>query len=135
MRDVIALIMAGGKGERLYPLTKESAKPAVTFGGIYKIIDFTLSNCLNSNIRRIYLLSQYSNATLEYCQIYENGYNGLAAEQFNTITMDHCDVWRNGTNGVHVDASTLEVVAGFGFGEGVEFELADGATVHGPSLG
>ena len=65
MNEVLTMIMAGGKGERLYPLTKERAKPAVTFGGVYKIIDFTLSNCLNSNIRRMYLLSQYSNATLD----------------------------------------------------------------------
>jgi hypothetical protein len=51
-----------------------------------------------------------SNATMEYCQMYENGYNGLAAEQFNTIQMDHCEVWRNGTNGVHVDATTLGIL-------------------------
>lgn len=57
--------MAGGRGERLYPLTKEKAKPAVTFGGIYKVIDFTLSNCINSGIRRIHLLTQYSNASLD----------------------------------------------------------------------
>lgn len=56
--------MAGGRGERLFPLTREVAKPAVTFGGIYKIIDFTLSNCFNSGIRRIYLLTQYSNLTM-----------------------------------------------------------------------
>jgi glucose-1-phosphate adenylyltransferase len=65
MEKTLTMIMAGGRGERLYPLTKENAKPAVTFGGIYKIIDFTLSNCLNSGIRRIYLLTQYSNATLD----------------------------------------------------------------------
>ena len=65
MDKTLTMIMAGGQGERLYPLTKGKAKPAVTFGGIYKIIDFTLSNCLNSNIRRIYLLTQYSNATLD----------------------------------------------------------------------
>ena len=53
------LIMAGGRGERLFPLTRDKAKPAVTFGGIYKIIDFTLSNCINSGIRQIYVLTQY----------------------------------------------------------------------------
>lgn len=65
MTHTLTVIMAGGRGERLYPLTKEKAKPAVTFGGIYKIIDFTLSNCLNSGIRQIYLLTQYSSVTLD----------------------------------------------------------------------
>ncbi len=51
--------MAGGAGERLYPLTRDRAKPAVTFGGIYRIIDITLSNCINSDLRRVYILTQY----------------------------------------------------------------------------
>jgi glucose-1-phosphate adenylyltransferase len=63
-QDVLTLIMAGGRGERLYPLTRDVAKPAVTFAGSYKIIDFTLSNCFNSGIRQIYLLTQYSNLTM-----------------------------------------------------------------------
>lgn len=64
MRDVIALIMAGGKGERLYPLTKDRSKPAVPFGGIYRIIDVTLSNCINSNIYKIIVLPQYKAQSL-----------------------------------------------------------------------
>ena len=56
--------MAGGKGERLHPLTKDRAKPAVPFGGIYRIVDFTLSNCINSGIRRIYVLVQYKSMSL-----------------------------------------------------------------------
>jgi len=64
MRDVIALIMAGGKGERLYPLTKDRSKPGVPFGGIYRIIDVTLSNCINSNIYRIVVLPQYKAQSL-----------------------------------------------------------------------
>jgi len=56
--------MAGGKGERLYPLTKYRAKPAVPFGGIYRIIDFTLSNCINSGIRKIHVLIQYRSISL-----------------------------------------------------------------------
>ncbi len=60
----LAMILAGGKGERLYPLTQDRAKPAVPFGGIYRIIDFTLSNCLNSGIRRVYLLTQYKSLSL-----------------------------------------------------------------------
>jgi glucose-1-phosphate adenylyltransferase len=59
------MLMAGGRGERLYPLTKNRAKPSVRFGGIYRIIDFTLSNCLNSNIRRIYVLTQYRSVSLD----------------------------------------------------------------------
>src|SRR3990167_2290591 len=65
MRKVLTFIMAGGKGERLYPLTKDRAKPAVPFGGIYRIIDFTLSNCINSGLRKIYLLTQYKSASLQ----------------------------------------------------------------------
>jgi glucose-1-phosphate adenylyltransferase len=59
MKDVLAVILAGGKGSRLEPLTRDRAKPAVPFGGAYRIVDFTLSNCLNSGIRRIQLLTQY----------------------------------------------------------------------------
>lgn len=61
---VLAIIMAGGRGERLYPLTRDRAKPAVPFGGIYRIIDFTLSNCLNSDVRHIYALTQYKSTSL-----------------------------------------------------------------------
>ncbi|MBP1723043.1 MAG: glucose-phosphate adenylyltransferase, partial [Deltaproteobacteria bacterium] len=61
---ILAMILAGGKGERLYPLTQDRAKPAVPFGGIYRIIDFTLSNCLNSGVRRIDLLTQYKSLSL-----------------------------------------------------------------------
>lgn len=64
MRKVLTFIMAGGKGERLFPLTKDRTKPAVPFGGIYRIIDFTLSNCINSGLRRIYVLTQYKSASL-----------------------------------------------------------------------
>lgn len=61
----MTFIMAGGKGERLYPLTKDRTKPAVPFGGIYRIIDFTLSNCINSGLRKIYVLTQYKSASLQ----------------------------------------------------------------------
>ena len=64
MRGVIALVMAGGKGERLYPLTLDRSKPAVPFGGIYRIIDITLSNCINSNIYKIVILPQYKAQSL-----------------------------------------------------------------------
>ena len=65
MRDVLTFILAGGKGERLNPLTRDRAKPAVPFGGIYRIIDFTLSNCINSGLRRIYVLIQYKSFSLQ----------------------------------------------------------------------
>ena len=65
MARVLTLILAGGKGTRLEPLTRDRAKPAVPFGGIYRIIDFTLSNCLNSGLRRILLLTQYKGASLD----------------------------------------------------------------------
>ncbi|MFO0917643.1 MAG: glucose-1-phosphate adenylyltransferase [Planctomycetaceae bacterium] len=65
MRDVLALILAGGKGTRLEPLTRDRAKPAVPFGGAYRIIDFTLSNCINSGLRKILILTQYKAASLD----------------------------------------------------------------------
>ena len=65
MQNILAMVMAGGKGERLYPLTLHRAKPAVPFGGKYLIIDFTLSNCLNSGLRKIAVLIQYKSHSLD----------------------------------------------------------------------
>ncbi len=65
MKDVLAIILAGGKGERLHPLTIHRAKPAVPFGGKYRVIDFTLSNCLNSNIRKMAVITQYKSLSLD----------------------------------------------------------------------
>src|SRR5688572_2533335 len=62
--DVLVIVLAGGAGERLSPLTKERAKPAVYFGGPYRIIDFTLSNCINSGLRRIFIALQYKSLSL-----------------------------------------------------------------------
>ncbi|MGH7172881.1 MAG: glucose-1-phosphate adenylyltransferase [Gemmataceae bacterium] len=64
MREVLTLILAGGKGTRLEPLTRDRAKPAVPFGGLYRIIDFTLSNCINSDLRRVLVLTQYKARSL-----------------------------------------------------------------------
>jgi len=61
---VLGLIMAGGKGERLYPLTRDRAKPAVPFGGKYRIVDFVLSNFVNSGIRSLYVLTQFKSQSL-----------------------------------------------------------------------
>ncbi len=65
MGGILTFILAGGRGERLYPLTRDRTKPAVPFGGIYRIIDFTLTNCLHSGLRRIYVLTQYKSLSLE----------------------------------------------------------------------
>jgi glucose-1-phosphate adenylyltransferase len=65
VRNVLTLILAGGKGTRLEPLTRDRAKPAVPFGGLYRIIDFPLSNCLNSDLRRILVLTQYKARSLD----------------------------------------------------------------------
>jgi glucose-1-phosphate adenylyltransferase len=73
----LAMVLAGGRGERLYPLTRDRAKPAVPFGAIYRIIDFTLSNCLNSDIRRIYALTQYKSTSLH--RHIQFGWNILSA--------------------------------------------------------
>jgi len=58
------MILAGGRGQRLHPLTKDRTKPAVPFGGIYRLIDFTLSNCVNSGLRRVFVLTQYKSDSL-----------------------------------------------------------------------
>ena len=64
IREVFVFLLAGGKGERLYPLTQERAKPAVPFGGKYRVIDFTLSNCVNSGFRKIAVATQYKSSSL-----------------------------------------------------------------------
>lgn len=64
MDRVLAILLAGGAGERLSPLTTHTAKPAVHFGGIYRIIDFTLSNIVNSGLRRVFVLTQYKSLEL-----------------------------------------------------------------------
>ncbi len=64
MNEAIGVLLAGGQGERLWPLTRDRAKPAVSFGGVYRIIDLTLSNCLNSHLRRVFVLTQYKALSL-----------------------------------------------------------------------
>jgi len=64
MKNILAIVMAGGRGERLMPLTKDRSKPAIPFGGIYLLIDLTLSNCINSEIYKILVLPQYKSQTL-----------------------------------------------------------------------
>jgi glucose-1-phosphate adenylyltransferase len=62
--DTLVCLLAGGEGERLYPLTRDRAKPAVPFGGMYRIVDITLSNCINSDLRRIFVVTQYKALSL-----------------------------------------------------------------------
>ena len=78
MENILAILLAGGAGERLAPLTLTTAKPAVPFGGIYRIIDFTLSNCINSDIRRILVLTQYK--ALELIRHIRDGWTILSPE-------------------------------------------------------
>ena len=86
IKKLSTFIMAGGKGERLHPLTKDRAKPAVPFGGIYRIIDVTLSNCINSEIRKIHVLTQYKSISLHrHLQIGWNIFNPELNEYIDVI--------------------------------------------------
>lgn len=78
VRDTLVCLLAGGAGERLYPLTRDRAKPAVPFGGLYRIIDLTLSNCINSELRRIFVLTQYKALSLN--RHIREGWSILASE-------------------------------------------------------
>lgn len=78
MHNVLAVVLAGGKGARLEPLTRDRSKPAVPFGGCFRIIDFTLSNCINSGLRKILVMTQYKAASLE--RHIELGWHFLPAE-------------------------------------------------------
>ncbi len=64
MNRVLAIVLGGGKGTRLFPLTKDRAKPAVPFGGRYRIVDIPISNCINSGFKQIYILTQFNSASL-----------------------------------------------------------------------
>ncbi|RJO65522.1 MAG: glucose-1-phosphate adenylyltransferase, partial [Candidatus Omnitrophota bacterium] len=111
--NVLTFIMAGGKGERLWPLTKDRTKPAVPFGGIYRIIDFTLSNCINSGLRNIYVLTQYKSASLQ--RHIRLGWNILASELGEYIELLPAqqrigDTWYLGTaDAIYQNLYTLEL--------------------------
>lgn len=100
MPRVLSLILGGGKGTRLYPLTKERSKPAVPFGGSHRIVDIPISNCINSGFRQIYILTQFNSASLHIhiARAYNMDYFSkgfveiLAAEE----TFDH-NGWYGGT--------------------------------------
>ncbi|OGR96503.1 MAG: glucose-1-phosphate adenylyltransferase [Elusimicrobia bacterium RBG_16_66_12] len=99
-KRVLAIVLAGGKGERLHPLTHERSKPAVPFGGKYRIVDFVLSNFVNSGVQSIYVLVQYmSQSLIEYLR--SNWRTaGLTSEQFITVVppqMRLGTMWYRGT--------------------------------------
>ena len=79
MKDTLGVLLAGGAGERLFPLTRDRAKPAVPFGGHYRIIDITLSNCINSDLRRVYILTQYKALSLN--RHIREGWSGSVAQE------------------------------------------------------
>jgi glucose-1-phosphate adenylyltransferase len=100
MAEVLSIVLGGGKGTRLFPLTQERAKPAVPFGGKYRLVDIPISNCINANLRQIYILTQFNSASLHLhlsqtynFDIFSNGFvEILAAEQ----TFEHSG-WYEGT--------------------------------------
>ncbi len=120
---VLAIVLAGGKGERLYPLTKERSKPAVPFGGKYRIVDFVLSNLVNSGVQSIYILVQYlSQSLIEYIRANWRT-AGLTRDQFITMVppqMRLGEMWYRGTaDAVRQNLNLIldfdpEVVAVFG---------------------
>jgi glucose-1-phosphate adenylyltransferase len=100
MAEVLSIVLGGGKGTRLFPLTQERAKPAVPFGGKYRLVDIPISNCINANLRQIYILTQFNSASLHLhlsqtynFDIFSKGFvEILAAEQ----TFEHSG-WYEGT--------------------------------------
>ena len=100
MPGIIAIVLGGGKGTRLYPLTQQRAKPAVPFGGKYRLVDIPISNCINSDIKQIYILTQFNSVSLHnhlantyIFDVFSRGFvEILAAEQ----TFEHTS-WYEGT--------------------------------------
>ncbi len=97
MQDTLAVVLAGGMGSRLSPLTDDRAKPAVPFGGKYRIIDFTLTNCLHSGLRRILVLTQYKSHSLQ--KHLRDGWSIFNPElgEFITVVPHKCAKVENGT--------------------------------------
>jgi glucose-1-phosphate adenylyltransferase len=100
MSEVLSIVLGGGKGTRLFPLTQDRAKPAVPFGGKFRLVDIPISNCINSDLRQIYILTQFNSASLHLhlaqTYVFDTFSNGfveiLAAEQ----TFEHSG-WYEGT--------------------------------------
>lgn len=151
LNRVLVMILAGGQGERLYPLTKDRAKPAVPFGGIYRIIDFTLSNCVNSGFRKICVLTQYKSHSLDrHLRIGWNIFNNELDEFLENIHPQKrvSDTWYQGTaDAVYQNIYVLErerpervlVLAGdhvykMDYRELINFHIAKGADLTVPCI-
>jgi glucose-1-phosphate adenylyltransferase len=96
MRDTLGVLLAGGAGERLFPLTRDRAKPAVPFGGHYRIIDITLSNCINSGLRRVFVLTQYKALSLN--RHIREGWTGIVAQELGEFFELMPPMQRTGAN-------------------------------------
>ncbi|UCD84115.1 MAG: glucose-1-phosphate adenylyltransferase [Deltaproteobacteria bacterium] len=114
LSETLVVLLAGGKGERLYPLTRDRAKPAVPFGGIYRIIDFTLSNCLNTGLRKIVVLTQYKSISLErHLKLAWNIFNYQLGEFIMSVPPQQrtSELWYEGTaDAVYQNIYTLDEV-------------------------
>lgn len=114
-RNVLAIVLAGGRGSRLEPLTRDRAKPAVPFGGIYRIIDFTLSNCINSELRKILVLTQYKATSLN--RHLDQGWKFLCRELGEYIEVIPpqqriAEMWYQGTaDAIYQNVYTIEKAA------------------------
>jgi glucose-1-phosphate adenylyltransferase len=114
-RDVLAIVLAGGRGTRLDPLTRDRAKPAVPFGGIYRIIDFTLSNCINSDVRKMLVLTQYKATSLN--RHIDQGWKFLCRELNEYIEVIPpqqriAEMWYQGTaDAIYQNVYTIEKAA------------------------
>lgn len=100
VRETLSVVLAGGQGERLQPLTQHRAKPAVPFGAIYRIIDFTLSNIMNSGLRRTFVLTQYKSASLaRHIKLGWNIFSSELAEYIYTLPpqLRAGEFWYRGT--------------------------------------
>jgi glucose-1-phosphate adenylyltransferase len=99
-KKVLAIILGGGKGTRLYPLTKERSKPAVPFGGKYRLVDIPISNCINSGIRNIYVLTQFNSASLHmhvHSTYKFDSFSGGFVEILAAEQTPHHEGWYSGT--------------------------------------
>jgi len=96
MRDTLGVLLAGGAGERLFPLTRDRAKPAVPFGGHYRIIDITLSNCINSGLRKVFIMTQYKALSLN--RHIREGWTGIVAQELGEFVELMPPTQRTGAN-------------------------------------
>ena len=139
MLDVLAMVMAGGKGERLYSLTRDRTKPAVPFGGKYRLIDFVLSNMINSQIHSIYVLTQFKSQSLTE-HILENWRLGTTLEHHFIIPvpaqMRVGETWYKGTaDAIYQNAHLIrshrpEIVAVFGADHIYKINIRDMMDYH-----